>query len=371
MQIESLANKYRPRVLADLVGQDALVKAATGWFKRGIVPPAVLLAGNSGCGKTTTSRILARYVNCLNFNQKTLEPCGECRNCTTSSSPDVVEMNIGASRGIDEIRALIEQTKSMPMMGKTRVFTLDECHSLTKQAADALLKLLEDPPKHVMFILCTTNPEKLINTIRGRCQCFQLKPIEPDVMTRRLRVIAKAERFSLKKFDPEGEIMRLICSLSYGQMRDSIQKLDTLISAVEADPDITPEDLLASFAETTESQLEELAADIVVSLHCNDLRATLSSIFQCGTEVRSLLQKLRWLCDYIVRASCGQAKFKPYSARVLTTKARDANLRIHVGFVASLQRTLCEIETQMNSVSIPEDVLIYSALANVTHKTKG
>ena len=97
----------------------------------------------------------------------------------------------------------------------------------------------------------------------------------------------------------------------------------------------------------------------------------MTSIFQCGTEVRSLLQKLRWLCDYIVRASCGQAKFKPYSARVLTTKARDANLRIHVGFVASLQRTLCEIETQMNSVSIPEDVLMYSALANVTHKTKG
>jgi len=176
----ALHQKYRPKTLAELVGQPYVQTALTNAIDRMYVAPAYLFTGSRGTGKTSTARIFAKSLNCLSFDGPTDEPCGTCQSCRSieaSNSLDVSEIDAASNNGVDDARALIERSSFAPVIGRYRVFLLDESHMLTPQSQNALLKCIEEPPPHVLFILCTTEVHKVLPTIVSRCQVFHFRAL--------------------------------------------------------------------------------------------------------------------------------------------------------------------------------------------------
>ena len=195
-----LARKYRPTVLSELVGQDVLVRTLSNAFQSGRIHHAFLLTGVRGIGKTTTARIIARDLNCIGPDGKgtepTIHPCGRCEPCVSiseSRNVDVQEMDAASRTGVDDVREIIEATRFRPMQARTKVFIVDEVHMLSRNAFNALLKTLEEPPAHVKFIFATTEIRKVPVTVLSRCQRFDLRRIESDVLIRHLRSICDKE----------------------------------------------------------------------------------------------------------------------------------------------------------------------------------
>ncbi|HEX7390890.1 MAG TPA: DNA polymerase III subunit gamma/tau, partial [Acidiphilium sp.] len=193
-----LARKYRPTRFDDLIGQDGLVRTLRNAFAMGRIAHAFMLTGVRGVGKTTTARILARALNCTGADGQggpTPDPCGVCDNCVAilaDRHPDVVEMDAASNTGVDDVREIIEATRFRPMIARTKVFIIDEVHMLSRNAFNALLKTLEEPPPHVKFVFATTEIRKVPVTVLSRCQRFDLRRIEPEVMMGLLRKIATA-----------------------------------------------------------------------------------------------------------------------------------------------------------------------------------
>lgn len=205
----SLYNKYRPDSLDSIYGNEDIVEALesfTSDLKK--CPHVFLFHGPYGCGKTTFGRIVANMVGC--------------------KGDDLVEINASEKRGIDDIREIITSSNYMPLEGDSKVYILDEAHMITKEAANALLKPLEDNLSHVFFVLCTTDPQKLLPTIRSRCQQFQVKPLSEKDLIMLLRKITKAEGGSVEK-----EVLQQIVESSLGHPRDAIQILEQVISVSE------------------------------------------------------------------------------------------------------------------------------------------
>ena len=174
--MEVLYRKYRPKSFSEIVGQDHVKKILTNALKMGRIAHAYIFAGPRGTGKTTTARILAKSLNCE--NRKDAEPCNQCQSCISideGTFMDVVELDAASNRGIDEIRRIREGAGYRPIEGKYKVYIIDEVHMLTKEAFNALLKTLEEPPEHVVFVLATTNLEKVPPTIVSRCQVLEFK----------------------------------------------------------------------------------------------------------------------------------------------------------------------------------------------------
>ncbi|OGY28275.1 MAG: DNA polymerase III, subunit gamma and tau, partial [Candidatus Woykebacteria bacterium RIFCSPHIGHO2_01_FULL_43_29] len=164
----ALYRKYRPQKFGDLIGQDSLVSVLQNSLKSDKLHHAYLFIGSRGTGKTSTARIMAKAINCTNFNKEKLEPCSECNICISianGSYLDLIEIDAASNRGIDDIRDLRDKIKLAPTEGKFKVYIIDEVHMLTNEAFNALLKTLEEPPAHALFILCTTDPQKLPATI--------------------------------------------------------------------------------------------------------------------------------------------------------------------------------------------------------------
>ncbi len=222
----TLYRKWRPQTFEDVVGQEHIIRTLTNALKDNRVAHAYLFSGPRGTGKTSVAKILAKALNCENGPTPT--PCNECRTCieiTGGSSLDVVEIDAASNRGIDEIRDLREKVKFMPTGGGTKVYIIDEVHMLTPEAFNALLKMLEEPPLHVVFILATTEPHKILPTILSRCQRFDFRRLKTDELAGRLRDIAAVE-----KIDIDDESIALIAKQAKGGMRDAISTLDQLSS---------------------------------------------------------------------------------------------------------------------------------------------
>ncbi|NPB03715.1 MAG: DNA polymerase III subunit gamma/tau [Thermotogae bacterium] len=249
----SLANKYRPKVFEDVVGQRFVKKVLMKALDRGEIPHALLFSGPRGIGKTTLARIFAKGLNCE--LGPTSKPCGKCRFCKEideGKSVDVIEIDAASNRGIENVREIQEQIRYMPV-ARYKVYIVDEVHMLTTEAFNSLLKTLEEPPSYVVFILATTDPHKIPATVLSRLQKFNLKPHGVGDIVERLKYVSAKEGISITD-----EALRLIAERSSGSLRDALVLLEQ--ASIYADGTITgreveemlgvvPDNLYASFME--------------------------------------------------------------------------------------------------------------------------
>ncbi|NPA13232.1 MAG: DNA polymerase III subunit gamma/tau [Aquificae bacterium] len=225
MGYQNFARKYRPKDFTQVVGQEAIVKTLSNAIKLNRLSHAYIFAGSRGLGKTTTARILAKCLNCE--KGITPEPCGKCENCVEidkGSFPDLYEIDAASNRGIDDIRSIRDNVSYAPIKGRYKVYIIDEAHMLTREAFNALLKTLEEPPPNNLFILATTELHKIPETIRSRCQTFIFKPPTKKQIKEYLKRILQEENIPY-----EEEALDLIAEASEGGMRDAASLLDQAV----------------------------------------------------------------------------------------------------------------------------------------------
>jgi DNA polymerase-3 subunit gamma/tau len=218
-----LARKWRPQTFEAVVGQDPITRTLRNALASGRIAHAYLFAGPRGIGKTTTARLLARALLCL--ARTSPEPCGGCDACRDTATVDVIEIDGASNRGIEEIRTLRENVKYAPTRGRYKVYIIDEVHQLTEAAFNALLKTLEEPPPHVVFILATTDPRDIPATVLSRVQRFDFRPMAPDVLASTLERVLVEEKIP---FEPAA-LPPLVRAAS-GSLRDALSLLDTAIA---------------------------------------------------------------------------------------------------------------------------------------------
>ena len=223
---QALYRKYRPKTFEDVVGQKVIIKTLENSIANDRISHAYLFTGPRGTGKTSIAKIFAKVINC--HNRQNFTPCNNCVSCTQTQNIDIIEMDAASNNGVDEIREIRDKVNLVPSFGKYKVYIVDEVHMLSNQAFNALLKTLEEPPSHVIFILATTEPYKIPETILSRCQRYDFKKISENDIFKRIKYICKEEKIEI-----EDEAIELIAKVSDGGLRDSISLLDQLIAYTE------------------------------------------------------------------------------------------------------------------------------------------
>ena len=233
---QPLHHKYRPQRFDQLVGQDAIAATLGHALRTDRIAPAYLFSGPRGTGKTSSARILARSLNCLSSEGPTPEPCGTCELCTTiaaGTALDVIEIDAASNTGVDNIRDLIERSRFAPVQARWKVYVVDECHMLSTAAFNALLKTLEEPPPRVVFVLATTDPQRVLPTILSRCQRFDFRRIPIDALEKHLTWIAEQESIPIQP-----EAVHVVAQRAQGGLRDAeslLDQLSLLPAPIEAD----------------------------------------------------------------------------------------------------------------------------------------
>jgi DNA polymerase III subunit gamma/tau len=290
--VAALYRKYRPRTFSEVVGQEAVVRTLTNAIEQDKVRQAYLFAGPRGTGKTSLARILAKSVNCEHGPTATPDlTCHACVAIANGSSLDVIEMDAASQRGIDDIREIRERVVLQPVEGRSKVYILDEAHQLTDAAWNALLKLIEEPPPHLLFVFCTTELQKVLPTVRSRCQTFVFqRPRLPDLV-RKLRLIADGE-----SIDVPDAALALVARGGRGAYRDAESTLDQLAAATGGA--ITVQDVLQLLGAVEDEVLFRLC-DLVVDGDTAGALTFLEEISEQGQDlgrlVTDLLEHLRHL----------------------------------------------------------------------------
>lgn len=286
MAYVALYRAYRPQKFSDVVGQQHIIKTLQNAIKLNKVAHAYLFCGPRGTGKTTLAKIMAKALNCE--HGPSIEPCDECEVCKgiqKGSITDVVEIDAASNNGADDIRALRDSVKYLPSVGRYKVYIIDEVHMLSNAAFNALLKTLEEPPKHVVFILATTEPYKLPNTILSRCQRFDFQAISVDDILRRLKIVAEAENVNMSE-----EAFNQIAASAEGGMRDALSLFDQTIS-YSVNEQITLDDVLAVSGNVSYLKLIELLNNCLNGENTSALKIV-DSILKEGKEVPRIINDL-------------------------------------------------------------------------------
>src|SRR5678815_463539 len=254
MSYQVLARKYRPQKFSEVIGQEHVTRALKNALEQGRTAHGYIFSGHRGIGKTTVARILAMALNCRSSDKPVAEPCGVCESCTeirAGNSVDVIEIDAATNRGIDEIRELREATRYRPARDRFKVYILDEAHQITDAAFNALLKTLEEPPAHVVFMLATTAPEDIPQTIRSRCQHFSFRAVKFEDILGQLRDLTGRE-----KIKADEDALALLAEAGDGSMRDALSILDQAIAS--SDGRLTPDAVRQLVGAVTSSVLEDV-----------------------------------------------------------------------------------------------------------------
>ncbi|WGV26624.1 DNA polymerase III subunit gamma/tau [Halotia branconii] len=284
MSYEPLHHKYRPKSFAELVGQEAIATTLTNAIRTAKIAPAYLFTGPRGTGKTSSARILAKSLNCLKSGKPTAEPCGVCDVCrgiTQGYSLDVIEIDAASNTGVDNIRELIEKAQFAPVQCRYKVYVVDECHMLSTQAFNALLKTLEEPPKHVVFVLATTDPQRVLPTIISRCQRFDFRRIQLEAMVKHLTAIAAKENIQIAP-----DAVTLVAQIAQGGLRDAESLLDQLALL---SGEVTPDKVWDLVGSVSEKDLLSLL-NAIAQDHAESVLDCSRNILDRGREPLIILQ---------------------------------------------------------------------------------
>jgi DNA polymerase-3 subunit gamma/tau len=291
---EVFARKYRPQTFDDIVGQTNVTRTLKNAVEQNRLAHAYLFVGPRGTGKTSTARILAKALNCI--HGPTVTPCCKCDNCREiagGNSLDVIELDAASNRGIDDVRELRDNVRYAPAKGRFKIYIIDEVHMLTKEAANALLKTLEEPPKHVIFCLATTEPEKLPITILSRCQRFDLHRIATNLIAQQLQSIATKEKLTLS-----AAAAHSIARGAEGGMRDAESMLDQLVAF--CGEKIGEADVLNVFGFTSQQMVADFVGRILRG-ETADALALLHEQCEAGKDMMKLMSDtIAYLRDLLV-----------------------------------------------------------------------
>ena len=355
-EYQSLYRKYRSQTFGDLVGQEAASRALQGAIISARVAHAYLFSGSRGTGKTSAARLLAKALNCTGRARDSAEPCNKCQSCvemTAGSALDLIEIDAASNRGIDEIRDLREKVNLSPALGPFKIYIIDEAHMLTEPAFNALLKTLEEPPGHVVFILCTTDAQKIPLTVIGRCQQFVFRRHSEEQIVARLTHIAKSENVQV-----DAEAMQLIARTAQGSMRDAVGLMDQLVPL--ADGPISLESARSLLGIADPRLLDSLLDDVVAGRAAEAL-AELGRVYAAGAELRQVVRGLMETCrDRLVAALTKRDQTAARRlSRVLDALLHlDGEVRRHAEPRFLVEATLARLAVELGTASALQEVTI-------------
>lgn len=336
---DSLAVKYRPKKLSDVIGQPVVVKAFTNAFKSKTMHHAYILAGKYGCGKTTVARIVAAMENCDAGGD---DPCGKCDNCIeifNGNSIEVIELDAASHGGVDDIRAIHKDLYQMPMRCKTKYVIIDEAHSLTRQSAEASLKMIEEPPDFARFILCTTEPQSFKPTIHSRCITWKFNSVSWEEMVPLLEKICGKEEIVFNR-----ETLAIIAKASKGSVRNSLQNLQTVLNYTGT-KNLSSKDCIEALG-LVDARLYSDLIDGIIDINAVKCYQTIENMLKDGKDIGLVVDGIyEYLNNLLIVKACknnlssfnfSDSEIKKYNDQVVKIKGdwvlRAMNLMNNLAF---------------------------------------
>ena len=340
--------KYRPNNLDELVGQKFISITLKQALLTKKIAPAYLFNGPRGTGKTSSARIFAKSLNCQAFDQPTITPCCKCDLCrqiTDGSALDIIEIDAASNTGVENIREIIERARFAPTQARWKVYVIDECHMLSTAASNALLKTIEEPPSRVVFILATTNPERVLNTIKSRCQKFDFRRISPSDIFQHLSEIAEKE-----SIEYEVQALKMIAKRSNGGMRDAQSLLEQLNLLPEG---ITINNIQNLLGEVSESELTNLIKSLVEN-NPESLIDTCNKLYDAGNEpLQIIIGLLNITRDLLLHTTNNKYSDLYYTSDEFQDELDKISKTINKSTIINWHNNLRNIEYQIKSSDNP------------------
>ena len=346
MSYQALYRKYRPSTLEDVIGQDVVIQILKNAIINNKVCHAYMFSGPRGIGKTSIAKLLAKTVNCLEAHDG--DACGKCENCISISSgfsPDIIEIDAASNNGVDEIREIKNKINLVPNQLKYKVYIIDEVHMLSIGAFNALLKTLEEPPEHIIFILATTDLHKVPNTIISRCQCFEFHRINNLDIVKRLEYICEKESINVEK-----NVLEFIAELSDGGLRDAVGMLDKLNAY--SNSNISMEDFEKVNGIVSEQQ-KQLFLDYIYNNNVTKVIEFIDNIYNNGKDLIIFINNILQLCkneciNYYIEKNC----------------------KYDIDFLLSLSNVLNDLIKNLKNVSDIKTIFEINILSFINKKNK-